>query len=528
MSKKLKIGTRLGIGFSVAVGFLCVMAIFAIYQLSNIKSAVEDVVDRRYSTVAAAEEIRQSSTRQNLLLQYAVLSADTPKEAAEVMAEYESGAARNDKKLKEFGLLLSSAAEKDLYGKISTAREKYGIERRKVFEFLKLGKNDEARSLLLSTVRPAQEALLAELAAVTKYENSLMIERSSEVNDIVKNVSVGAAVLFLFAFTSTVIISYRLTKSITGPITRAVEVADLVASGDLRADIDGRGRDEAAALLTSLQTMNVNLGNIVLSVRKTSDNIAVGAAQISSGNVDLSKRTEEQAVGLEQTSAFIKEFSSQLHTNVEMALDASKLVTEASTLAQRGSAATLEVMAEMENISAHSKKISEITDVINGIAFQTNILALNAAVEAARAGDQGRGFAVVATEVRALAKRSASAAKEIATLIQTCVDSIAAGRSRVNETGQMIADAANQVQQVQGFIGRISVSAAEQAAGIEQVNEAMSQLDRLTQHNASLVEESASAADSLNGQAQELVAAVAAFKLAPSSPISGYPYVQGE
>jgi len=259
--------------------------------------------------------------------------------------------------------------------------------------------------------------------------------------------------------------------------------------------------------------MQASLRNVVQSVRSSSDSIATGANQIAMGNADLSQRTEEQASNLEETAASMEELSSTVRNNSDTAKQAAQLAQSASGVATKGGEVVQQVVHMMEEINASSQKISEIIGVIDGIAFQTNILALNAAVEAARAGEQGRGFAVVASEVRSLAGRSADAAKEIKALIGDSVEKVAAGGQLVNAAGNTMQDIVEQVRRVTDLILEINAATLEQTSGIDQINNAVVQLDQVTQQNAALVEESASAAESLNQQAQQLVRAVAIFKL---------------
>ena len=309
-----------------------------------------------------------------------------------------------------------------------------------------------------------------------------------------------------------------ITRSIVVPIQQAVQVASTVAEGDLTARIDVRGADETAQLLQALKHMNEGLVAVVSKVRQSSDSIATGSTQIAAGTVDLSQRTEEQASNLEETAASMEQLTSTVKTNAETAHQASELADAAAKAAANGGAVVQQVIETMDGISQSSKKIADIIGVIDGIAFQTNILALNAAVEAARAGEQGRGFAVVASEVRALAQRSAGAAKEIKLLISDSVEKVDAGSRQVNDAGKSMEEIVSQVQRVNRLIGEISSATSEQTSGINQVGDAVTQLDQVTQQNAALVEESAAAADSLKHQAGQLLEAVSVFKLAAGGP----------
>jgi methyl-accepting chemotaxis protein len=303
-------------------------------------------------------------------------------------------------------------------------------------------------------------------------------------------------------------------RSITVRIDLARKVAETVAAGDLGTRIEVRGNDEISQLLAALRTMNANLVKVVSAVRDGSDQVAAGSVQIVNGNADLSQRTDAQAANLQQTAASMEELATTVSTNADTARHATVLASSASVVAAKGGTMVGQVVETMGAITASSRKIADIIGVIDGIAFQTNILALNAAVEAARAGEQGRGFAVVAGEVRILAQRSAQAAKEIKSLIHESVEKVETGSVQVGEAGRTMDDIVQQVSRVSGLIAQITQAAEEQTTGIDQVNNAVLQLDVVTQQNAALVEESAAAADNLSQQAANLSEAVKVFKLA--------------
>jgi methyl-accepting chemotaxis protein len=294
----------------------------------------------------------------------------------------------------------------------------------------------------------------------------------------------------------------------------AAVLAQRVSSGDLSTDIALRAGD-TTSVMAALKAMQANLAQVVADVRSNSESVATASAQIAQGNHDLSQRTEEQASALEETAASMEELSSTVKQNADNARQASQLALSASSVAVEGGEVVGQVVETMKAIDDSSKKITDIIGVIDGIAFQTNILALNAAVEAARAGEQGRGFAVVATEVRALAGRSAQAAKEIKGLINTSVERVEQGTTLVGQAGATMTEVVASIKRVTDIVSEISAASNEQSAGVSQVGEAVSQMDQVTQQNAALVEESAAAAESLKVQAQQLVQAVAVFKLAP-------------
>lgn len=314
--------------------------------------------------------------------------------------------------------------------------------------------------------------------------------------------------------------TYWIITSVTRPLNSAITIARTVASGDLTTKINVVSKDETGQLMLALKDMNENLMRIVTQVRNGTDAIATGSNQIAAGNLDLSSRTEQQASALEETASSMEEITSTVKQNADNAKQANQLAASASDIAVKGGEVVSQVVTTMGSINEASKKIVDIISVIDGIAFQTNILALNAAVEAARAGEQGRGFAVVATEVRNLAQRSASAAKEIKELIGASVERVDAGGRLVAQAGTTMDEIVESVRRVTDIMAEISSASQEQSAGIEQVNQAITQMDEVTQQNAALVEEAAAAAASLQNQAEQLAETVGSFKLDNSTPLA--------
>ncbi len=309
------------------------------------------------------------------------------------------------------------------------------------------------------------------------------------------------------------LIKFLMRRLVIHPMQEAVGAANQIAKGNLTAKIEPHSGDETGQLLQALKDMNQSLGGLVSAVRNGTDMISTSAQEIAQGNSDLSQRTEQQASSLQQTASSMEELTSTVKQNAGNAKQANQLATKASDIAVRGGQAVDEVVQTMALISTSSKKIADIIGVIEGIAFQTNILALNAAVEAARAGEQGRGFAVVAAEVRNLAQRSAAAAKEIKMLIDASLDKVDIGSNQVELAGKTMHEVVEAVKRVTDIMYEISAASSEQSDGIEQINQAIVQMDDMTQQNAALVEQAAASAEAMQGQAEVLLDAVSVFRL---------------
>jgi methyl-accepting chemotaxis protein len=365
-------------------------------------------------------------------------------------------------------------------------------------------------------VGQAEDAYRVAVASVTGLEQAQkapLLRAADQAQGLLQNVRMWLAVLGCAVAVVAAVAFVALRSAIVAPLKQALLIAETVAAGDLSQEFSSDLQGDFGRLLTALGTMEDTLTDLVTGIKQSSDAISDATGEIDSGNSDLSRRTQGQVASLADTAASMSELTVTVRENAERARSASTLAVNASRIAERGGAVVGDVVQTMDAISGSSRKIVDIIQVIEGIAFQTNILALNAAVEAARAGEQGRGFAVVASEVRSLAQRSAVAAREIKTLISQSVDQVENGAGLVGRAGDTMQEIVQAVGQVTTLLGDISGALHAQTAGIEHVNQAVAQMDGATQQNAALVEQAASAASALSDRSQELQRAVGAFKL---------------
>ncbi len=509
--RSLRIGTRLGLAFGVTIAMmLCIIAV-ALLRLTSINTTTRHIVNEEWAkTDAAADLIHAAAANARRTVQQ-LISSDQERQQLrqEILQGRESFVAAY--KLLQDTVNLPEA--RALLEKAEQARLNYVKSQGRFYELLDSGQV-EAATRELKTVTLVELGLLSktceEVAAMEKNNALAEGEQAGEQADSARRtiVLIGLGALLL-----SILMAWRITRSITRPLAQAVHVAQAVASGTLGNRIDVNVGAETGQLLQALKDMDHSLSRIVGEVRHGSDTIATATSQIASGNLDLSSRTEEQASVLEETTSAMQELSDTVRKNHDSGKHAAELAESASQVAVRGGKVVSDVVHTMETINASSHKIADIIGIIDSIAFQTNILALNAAVEAARAGEDGRGFAVVASEVRSLAGRSAQAAKEIKVLIDESVENVSTGCSLVEKAGSTMDQIVVSVRRVADIMDEISEASQDQSQGILQINEAMAQMTQVTQQNAALVEESAAAAQSLEAQARGLVGTVGAFSL---------------
>jgi methyl-accepting chemotaxis protein len=506
----IKIARRLQLAFGIIIATLLTTIAIALSGMNNLNDVTtnmaEHVFPRAKAANAALVSARSSFGR---LAQMAVVSDPALRSTAAVKLE-EHRASLNKSIAKLDGLLVTEKG-KALNAQAKLDRDAYAALMARVVALGNEGKFDQASTLAFGEAYSAMQKLSLGLSDQAEFQESRFATNSSDAQvmyETGRDLLVGAAALaVLLAIAAAIII----TRSIVRPLDEAVKVARTVAAGDLTSTIDVKSTDETGQLMQALKDMNTSLQTMVGEVRSGSDTIASASSEIASGNLELSSRTEQQASSLEETASSMEEMTSTVKQNADNARQANGLAATASDVARKGGAVVSQVVDTMGAINESSKKIVDIISVIDGIAFQTNILALNAAVEAARAGEQGRGFAVVASEVRNLAQRSASAAKEIKTLIDDSVQQVELGSKLVNDAGTTMEEVVTSVQRVTDIMAEISSASREQEAGIEQINMAITEMDSVTQQNAALVEEAAAAAGSLEEQSTALTQLVSRF-----------------
>jgi len=518
----IAIGRRLAMGFAVTILLGILIAAIAIWRLNDVSVATHEMMA---SPLAKERMIGDWSSKIDSAIRRtsAIAKSADPSLAKYFADESKASSAISADLQKKIEALLVADDEKALFGRISEQRKLYLSTRDQVAKLKAAGDVEGSEKAFEGGFAPAAAAYQALIADLLKMQRARIDATATEIDaigDRSRQLLIALAVLTLALGTFS---AWSLTVGITGPLREAVDAASRVAGGDLTGTIVARSQDETGQLLRALGDMNQSLFNIVTQVRSGTESIKVASSEIAAGNHDLSARTEQQAGALEETASSMEELTSTVRTNADNARQANQMATAAAGAAAKGGEVVQQVVGRMNAIDASSRRIVDIIGTIDGIAFQTNILALNAAVEAARAGEQGRGFAVVASEVRNLAQRSAAAAKEIKELIGDSVAEVAEGSKLVAQAGATMDEIVTSVRRVNDVISEIATAGNEQSSGIEEVNQAIVQMDSVTQQNAALVEQSAAAAESMQQQAGALAEVVSVFRtgaVLPAAPVA--------
>lgn len=512
------IGARLTLAFSLMTLLMAAVAALGMMSLRTMDETMRVTVAARLGKVLEVEHVKQAALQVGILVRDATLNEDplAVRRNAERIGTLRQGMGST---LDEVGQSLSKSGSPEVqqvFRRLIEARNAYNGQLDMVLRQLEAGEFDGARSALVATLPAAQAPYfdqLSELTEVGRKAAQAAVQEAGASYEMARDLLLGLAAV---AVALAVALGVGITRSITRPAHQALEAAQALAHGNLTYAIKVRSDDEMGRMLGALGRAFGQLATLVHGIQGASRSIDGATREIASGNTDLSQRTEEQAASLEQTAASMEQLTSTVKQNAANARHANELAASASGVAIEGGRAVRGVVETMQQISQSSAKVAEIVGVIEGIAFQTNILALNAAVEAARAGEQGRGFSVVAAEVRSLAQRSSSAAKEIGQLINGSVGQVAHGARQVEDAGRTMDDIVGAVKRVTDIMGEIAAASEEQSSGIEQVNRAISQMESVTQQNAALVEQAAAAAESLQQQAAGLVDEVSRFQVAPA------------
>jgi len=482
---------------------------------SALKGAIRESIQAGQALQASQEaDMMHDAIRGDAqLAQFGVLEKN-----AQRVTEAEEGLATHSKTFREalakLGELPISSASRDELGKTSPLVNAYIETAQRMISSARSGGQVDEKSV--SALQAAFTELEKQMATLSDTIEKNGEALNARADDRVSQTLLAIGVSLALATAAIAALALWLARAITRPMTQAVEVAERLAQGDLSSDIHPTGNDETIHLLSAMASMQTSFTAIVRGVKSNAEWVATASTQMAQGNQDLSGRTEQQASALQQTAATMEQLGTTVRHNAENARQANQLAHDATTVAAEGGQVVGRVVSTMRDINDSSRRIADILGVIDGIAFQTNILALNAAVEAARAGEQGRGFAVVAAEVRTLAQRSAEAAKEIKALIGRSVGQVEQGTGLVDQAGRTMNEIVTSIQRVSAIVAEITSASAEQSSGVQQVGQAVQQMDQATQRNAALVEESAAAAEGLRNQAQQLVSAVAVFRLSPT------------
>ncbi len=521
MLNNLKIRTLVVAALSLLVAMMLVIGVMGLYGAQRSVGLIRDVIlaDQKSAydqkSIRLDMELARSQILQALQHNPTLSWSQLHDHALTVhFSQIDALANATTEKWTRYSASITNGEEKRLAEEWFAKSDNLGVAHIKAAaDAIRAGDWDGAEATLIKKINPSYRVGDEAMAALTRASKERAAANEADVAASLRHTAYVSGGVLLLAVLVGVAVGAAMIRAISAPLAEATAIASRVAAGDLTGRIEARGSNEIGTLLAALSKMKANLAGIVAEVRASTQTISSASTQISAGNMDLSERTCGQASSLEQTAASMEQLTGTVRQNADNARQANQLAVSASEVAVRGGGVVAEVVDTMGAINASSRKIVDIIGVIDGIAFQTNILALNAAVEAARAGEQGRGFAVVATEVRNLAQRSAGAAKEIKQLIGDSVSKVDSGARLVDEAGATMKEIVNSIHRVTDIMGEITQASEEQTSGLDQINQAIGQMDSITQQNVALVEEAAAASASLQDQVGVLSGVVDVFVL---------------
>lgn len=508
----LRVGPRVIASFAAVLAIMVVIIMAALWQLRSVHEMAGYLVTDKMAKQQIASDLL-NAINLNSARALSLAKSDSLELWDFFEAERRKGEQQIDELRERLIKLKTDAVEASFIGNMDAKRQEYAEVLKRISAFKERGQTQQVEQALEAEFAPALMLYTDSMRAILDYH----VKQAAVVaQDAERTYERGFILLLCLGGLSValgMLLAWRLTRSIVLPLREAIRFSTAVAQGNLTQQLVSSRKDEVGQLAQTLNHMSKSLAGIVAQVRAGTAVIKEASVQITSGNQDLSSRTEQQASALEQTASSMEELTSTVSRNADNARQASLLAVSASDVAARGGEAVSEVVHTMEEINTSAKRMEEIIHVIDGIAFQTNILALNAAVEASRAGEQGRGFAVVASEVRSLARRSADAAGEIKTLINDSVQKVATGSQLVGRAGATMKDILGSVHSVTDIMNEIAIASQEQSMRIEQVNQAISQMEQGTQQNAALVEEAAAVSQAMQDQAAHLAQMVQLFQI---------------
>jgi methyl-accepting chemotaxis protein len=510
--RTLSIAQRLYLLTALIATSLAALAVLAHLKLGAAVSAALRTEELRVPQLHRIADIELNVTRLSLQLRHAMLSR-TPAELDSTLLDIDKLQDRVKGLVKAYEDGLFTAEGRQRFAALPPVLAKFWEHAGRNLELIRAKRQNEAFAYLVDQTIPARQALLDVLAETRRFQQGAL---NNDIHGVADQVNATLTALECVAGGIALVLItavWRLAAALRERVATAQQVAERVSAGDLNGSLQDEGRDEVSPLLSALQQMQQALTVVVTEVRSTAEGVAIASTEIAHGNQDLSSRTEQQAAALQQAAATMEELVATVRGTADNAQQAHQLTRNASLVAARGGEVVGEVVQAMGDIDDASRRIADITALIDGIAFQTNILALNAAVEAARAGEQGRGFAVVAGEVRSLAQRSAAAAREIKGLIDSSQAHVQRGNRLAADAGQTMADIVGAIDRVQAIVSEISLASREQSQGLDAVGATVTDMDRTTQQNAALVEQAAAAAESLRHRSTQMVSAVAVCRV---------------